>query len=119
MLSLLSFNRNEDKFGKRQKNNGDAYGYEDGVTELFHTEAYAPDYWTMKDEEERRRKREELLDRLPELLATLNPRQQSRVRAYFYEERTARDIAAEEGVSHTAVLHSIQSALKKLKEMME
>ena len=41
---LRTYNRNEDKYRKRQNNNGDAFGYDDGTTENMHSEVSVPDF---------------------------------------------------------------------------
>lgn len=36
--AIQAYNRNEDKYRKRQNNNSDAFGYDDGTTENMHSE---------------------------------------------------------------------------------
>ena len=42
--AIQAYNRNEDKYRKRQNNNGDAYGYDDGTTENMHLEVSVLDF---------------------------------------------------------------------------
>ena len=42
--AIQAYNRNEDKYRKRQNNNGDAYGYDDGTTENMHSEVSVADF---------------------------------------------------------------------------
>ena len=42
--AIQAYNRNEDKYRKRQNNNGDAFGYDDGITENMHSEVSVPDF---------------------------------------------------------------------------
>ena len=55
-------------------------------------------------------------ERLPKLIALLPEIQCRRLTAYFYEELTYKEIAAREGVHHSAVMRSVESALRKLKK---
>lgn len=45
----------------------------------------------------------------------LNEKQRKRLIAYYFEGKTYREIADEEGVDHKAIIHSVEIALKKLK----
>ena len=42
--AIQAYNRNEDKYRKRQNNNSDAFGYDDGTTENMHSEVSVPDF---------------------------------------------------------------------------
>lgn len=52
-------------------------------------------------------------------LGCLSEVQLNRVRRYFFNEMTVREIAAEDKINHTAVVRSIQDALKKMKRFFE
>jgi len=56
------------------------------------------------------------LERLPGFIAQLPEIQRRRLRGYFYEGLTYRELAAREGVDHKAIVRSVDSALKKLKK---
>ena len=58
--------------------------------------------------------RETLLNALDQL----NEHQRKRLYSYFFEGKTQRDIAREEGVNRNAVEKSIYSGLKKLKDLL-
>lgn len=49
----------------------------------------------------------------------LSAKSQNRIYAYYFEGKTYQQIADMEGVSKVAVCHSIKSALKKLKKILE
>lgn len=115
---ILDYIRNEDKFSKRADLT-DSYSYDDELTAAFHHELIGTDYWGEQEEKERKEKKADLLDRLSEAIEMLNPTQQSRLKAHFYAGKTTRDIAAEEGVSHTAVIHSLNAAIKNLKKFLK
>lgn len=51
-------------------------------------------------------------------IATLTDIQQRRIVAYFFEDKTIRDIAIEEDVNYSKVEKSINLALKKLKKFL-
>ena len=55
-------------------------------------------------------------ERLPELIAKLPEVQRRRLTAYFYDGLTYQEIAAHEGVHHSAVIRSVELALKNLKK---
>lgn len=48
-------------------------------------------------------------------ISSLNEKQRKRLIAYYFEGKTYREIADEEGVDHKAIIHSVEIALKKLK----
>lgn len=112
------FNQNEDKFRKRKNNNEDVFGYDEGLTELFHLEVLSLDYWEEKDEEERKGLHDEMVAFIVKAVEDLKPIQRSRLKASFFDGKTTREIAEEEGVSHTAVVHSINAAIKNLKKSL-
>lgn len=56
---------------------------------------------------------------LQSALRSLPDVQRRRVEKYFFEGMTVREIAAEEMVNHTAVVRSIQVALKNMKNFFE
>jgi len=53
------------------------------------------------------------------LIILLPETQRRRLKAYFYEELTYQEIANREGVHHSAIVRSVEGALKKLKKYFE
>lgn len=116
--AIRDYIRIEDKYRKRGSN-VDSFGYDDELTAVFHPELIGLDYWDELEETERAEKRAALLTRLPEAIENLSDVQKKRLKAHFFDGRTTRDIAEEEGVSHTAIVHSIDAALKNLKKFLK
>lgn len=118
---LNDFRRNEDKHGKRAVNNTDCFGYDDGTSPLFHSELCC--YDKTEDDEEDEQKKEENKKRqlllLEEALTELTEIQRRRIKAAFFDGKTRREIAAEEGVNYSKIDKSIVQALKKMKKFFE
>lgn len=55
---------------------------------------------------------------LASAIAMLEPRQQKLIREVFFEGRKSTEIAAEEGVSKSAISHALDRAIKKLKNFL-
>ncbi|MDD3138356.1 MAG: sigma factor-like helix-turn-helix DNA-binding protein [Lachnospiraceae bacterium] len=109
---FADFNRNEDKHTKRQIRSGEAYGYEEGMSESVHEELVSD---TLLDDilmDLDIQKLTQCLDLLPEV-------QRRRVDLYYLHGMTLAEVAAAEGVNVNAVNKSIKAALKALKEKME
>ena len=116
---IKEFTKNEDKFRKRQLNNEDAFGYDEGMSEIFHNEIAAPDYWQEQEELEARKQREALLDLLDKALDTLTSTQRKRLYAHLVEGKSSRTIAKEEGVNYSKVDKSITAGIKKITKFFE
>lgn len=103
--------RNEKKFQMRAARKHDFYNFEDGEIELHHTELVTDDLEKqfVKSEEEQA---------LQNAIRQLKPIQKERLIKYYYEEKTLRQIADEEGVSHQVILKSISAALGNLKKFL-
>ena len=116
---IKEFTKNEDKFRKRQLNNEDAFGYDEGMSEIFHNEIAAPDYWQEQEELEARKQREALLALLDKALDTLTSTQRKRLYAHLVEGKSSRTIAKEEGVNYSKVDKSITAGIKKITKFFE
>ncbi|CDC80030.1 putative uncharacterized protein [Clostridium sp. CAG:964] len=116
---IKEFTQNEDKFRKRQINNEDAFGYDEGMSEIFHNEIASPDYWQEKEEIEAREQREALLELIDKALDTLTPTQRKRLYAHLVEGKSSRTIAKEEGVNYSKVDKSIAAGIKKITKYFE
>ena len=55
-------------------------------------------------------------EQLPGLIALLPETQRRRLTAYYYEGVTYQEIAKHEGVHHSAIMRSVEAALKNLKK---
>ena len=102
------FNRNNEKFKKRQQLYGEYFSFEDGTTEQFHNEvsdnSFAENFiesMTVQD----------ALKNLPAI-------QRNRIFKHFYLGYSARAIAKQEGTSHSAVNKSIALGLEKLRKFL-
>lgn len=49
----------------------------------------------------------------------LNEKQRNRLIAYYFKGKTYREIANEEGVDHKAIVHSVEAALKNLRNFLK
>lgn len=110
--AFSEFNRNENKFHTRQHDNMDAYGYEEGVFETFHSELVQDNLFDIVSDH---LDKEKLIQALPKLKDT----QRRRVEMYYFEGHTVREIAEIEGVDKRAVQDSLKYALKKLKSLLD
>lgn len=63
--------------------------------------------------------RAESFDRLHSAIGTLQPRQRELLEAVFFQQRKITDIAAEQGVSHVAVVRRLNRIYKKLKNFLK
>lgn len=106
------FNRNEKKHQMRRTRCGEAFGYEEGITETVHSEVFMEDYLEVIAQRETR---EEEIRLLNQALSALPVKQRDRV-IKFYHNITARAIAEEEGVHHSAVDKSIRKAIESMKK---
>ena len=110
-IERYKYQRNEKKFQMRIARKHDFYNFEDGEIELYHAELVTDDLEKqfVKSEEEQA---------LQNAIRRLKPIQKERLIKYYYEEKTLRQIADEEGVSHQVILKSISAALENLKKFL-
>lgn len=120
---IAEYTRIEDKYRKRQINNEDFYGYEDGFSEVFHKELIEPEFLLPDEEKEiqlqekmKKKILQERLSLLGDALNTLTPIQRRRIEECYLNGKSSRKIAKEEGVNYSAVDKSIALALKKLRK---
>lgn len=118
--AIIESNQNEDKFRKRSKNNGDAFGYDDDLTERFHPEAIEPDFLVKQELDEyelqRYQKKMELIEKA---ISSLTEKQHKYLVARFIEGKSAREIAKEEGVSHQVIDRHLIAGIKKFEKIFE
>lgn len=106
------FRRNEKKHRMRAIRSVDSYNFEDGNIELHHPELISNDFERQffKRIEERA---------LHNAIALLKPIQKERLIKYYFEGKSTRQIAKDEGVSHQIVSKSISAALNNLKNFLK
>jgi len=118
--AVYKFRRNESKFYKRSKNNEDAFGYDDELIGIFHSEVIVPDFveqqMTEEYEENRYQLKMKLLDKA---LTSLTEKQYKYLIARYVANKSTREIAKEEGVSHQAIEKHLNAAIKKVKKIFE
>ncbi len=118
--AITTFNRNEDKFRKRRNNHEDYFGYDENLTECLHAEAIMADFIERQAleeyEENRYFKKMELLNMA---LSSLTEKQYKYLMARFVDEKSAREIAREEGVSHQVIDRHIIAAIKKFEKVFK
>lgn len=84
------------------------------IPELCHPDFTQEEAEPTPQELERMKKRKEQLKALPKILKELPPKQHKRIRMYFWEGLTMREIAEIEGVHISSIHKSIQAALKTI-----
>lgn len=109
--AIKDFNRNEDKFRKRQINYGDMFSIEDGLIEIFHSELIVSD--TFDDIADRID-----IQRIINAFSILSETQRRRLFKYYFQHKTLSLIAKEENVNVSKVDKSIRAAIKKLKNFL-
>ena len=117
--AVYEFRRNESKFYKRSKNNEDAFGYDDELIGIFHSEVFVPDFIeqqiTEEYEENRCQMKMKLLDKA---LSSLTEKQYNYLISRYVANKSARKIAEAEGVSHQAIEKYLNAAVKKVKKYL-
>lgn len=116
--AVYEFRRNESKFYKRSLNNEDAFGYDDELIGIFHSEVVVPDFveqqLTEEHEEARYQLKMKLLDKA---LLSLTEKQYKYLIARYVTNKSAREIAKEEGVAHQVIDRHINAAVKKIRKV--
>lgn len=118
--AVYEFRRNESKFYKRSKNNEDAFGYDDELIGIFHSEVFVPDFVEQQITEEYEENRYQLkLKLLDKALSSLTEKQYKYLISRYVTNKSTREIAKEEGVSHQAIEKHLNAAIKKVKKIFE
>lgn len=104
------FRRNENKHYMRMVR-GHFYSLEEDLEE-HHPEIAVEDCIDQIFAQEQSRE-------LWEAINSLNEKQRKRLIAYYFEGKTYREIADEEGVDHKAIIRSVEIALKNLRIFLE
>ena len=105
------FRKNERKHQMRTARSVDSFNYEDGEMEIHHPELISNDFERQffKSEEEKA---------LRNAIMKLKPIQRERLIKYYFEGKSSRKIADEEGVAYSAVDKSIAAAIENLKKFL-
>lgn len=103
------YRRNEKKHEMRELRHGHAFDFSEG-TEEHHSEIAT---FNIEDEY----LREETYAELRTAIMALEDTQKKRIIKYFFDGKTYKQIAEEEGVSFQAVAKSIDNAVKKLSNL--
>ena len=109
---IRKYQRNEAKHRMRMMRCGHAFDINDGEFEEHH-----PEFAVVEDVVEQLYLQEEK-QRIRKAIETLTDIQKRRILAYFFDGKTSREIAAEEGVNYSKVEKSINLALKKIKILL-
>lgn len=115
------YEKNEDKYRKRAHRTVDIYGYDDELSSQFHGNLCTYDELPeeIRERENKEKLREQQIADLKDGLCVLTEVQQRRLKAVYFDGKTSRDVAQEEGVNYSKVDKSIMQALKKLKKFLE
>lgn len=101
--------RNDENHRNWQINHEDKYGFSEGESEIYHPELVKPDVMNELIF------KEECL-KLKAAMEQLTPVQRRRIIAHFYDGKSSRTIAKEEGVNYSKVDKSIKAALEKMRK---
>lgn len=116
--AVYEFRRNESKFYKRSLNNEDAFGYDDELTGIFHSEVVVPDFVEQQITEEYEETRNQLkMKLLNKALSSLTEKQYKYLIARYISNKSAREIAKEEGVAHQVIDRHLNAAAKKIRKV--
>ncbi len=116
--AIQAYNRNEDKYRKRQNNNSDAFGYDDGTTENMHSKVSVPDFIEQQEMDDYyNRRAEEKMRLFVTAMASLTEKQHKYLVMRYVDGISARDIAKAEGVAHQVVDRHILAAKKKIEKI--
>ena len=108
----------EDRYRKRRVNNEDAFGYDDDLTQRFHNEAAVPDFIEQQEIDEYYRKRAELkMELLEKAIASLTDKQKKYLTLRYLYQKSAREIAREEGIAHQVIDRHILAGVKKFEKV--
>lgn len=118
--AVYEFRRNESKFYKRSLNNEDAFGYDDELIGIFHSEVFVPSFVEQQITEEYEENRYQLKMKLMDkALSSLTEKQYKYLISRYVANKSAREIAEAEGVSHQAIEKHLNAAVKKVKKIFE
>mgnify|MGYP002649057154 CR=1 FL=1 len=112
------FRRNEKKHHMRAVRSCSIYDFSE-ETENYHPEIVTyslEDEILMNEEEQLLAQKMELVQAA---ISQLKPIQRDRLVKFFFDGKSMREIADEEGVNHSAVSKSINAAIKKVKKFFE
>lgn len=116
--AVYEFRRNESKFYKRSLNNEDAFGYDDELIGIFHSEVVVPDFIEQQITEEYEEARYQLkMKLLDKALLSLTEKQYKYLIARYVSNKSAREIAKEEGVAHQVIDRHLNAAVKKIRKV--
>lgn len=116
--AVYEFRRNESKFYKRSLNNEDAFGYNDELTGIYHSEVVVPDFVEQQITEEYEEARNQLkIKLLDKALSSLTEKQYKYLIARYISNKSAREIAKEEGVAHQVIDRHLNAAVKKIRKV--
>ena len=106
------YDRNENKHDMRSIRHHDLFGYEEGLTEYFHSVFSNDEPEDAVIARAEREKMREALDKLPQV-------QRRRCILYFYHGLDEKEIAKAEGVTQQMVSKSLDQAMKNLKGILK
>ena len=112
---------NEDKYQKRRIRSVDIFGYDDDLSSQFHKELCVYDEMSFEQEERivEEKHKDWQITMVRKGIDQLTETQKRRVNAVFFENKTLREVADEEGVNFSKIDKSVKQALKKLKKFLE
>ncbi|MCB6570578.1 sigma-70 family RNA polymerase sigma factor [Eubacterium limosum] len=117
---MQKYTQNEDKHRKRKLRSIDIYGYDDEISSQFHGELCSFDEYFSENEKNEQESQSNLqLMILRKGIDQLSEIQKRRLKAAYFEGKTSREIAKEEGVNYSAVDKSIMQALKKIRKYFQ
>ena len=121
---IREYNNNDSKFHQREINCHVGYEYREEISESGHRCVSLlsdpdPDPLTAIIEREDEALKRRQIAALPEAMAALTEKQRNRMIKYFYEEKTFRQIAEEEGTHVNSVFYSVRSGKEQIKKYLK
>lgn len=117
---ILESNRNTWKWDKRDLRNGNYFGYVDGFTigKNISDSDFVKDPADILIEREERQEQERLSEELKKAYERLSEKQRGRIARRFYDGKSLKEIAREDGVSVSTIEDALSRALAAIKKSM-
>ena len=122
---INDFNKNEEKYKKREVRTLDNFGYDDGLTEHFHHELIwdyedpLQVFEREKEESQKEQVRQTRIRKVRKALSMMKLIQRERLEKEVLKGMNSREIAEEEGVNYSSVDKSLRAARKNFKKFYE
>lgn len=115
---IQEYIRREDRYRKQHNNREDFFGYDEGLTEALHSEAVVPDFVEQQEMEDYYNERDEKkMQLIGQAMSLLTEKQHKYLAMRYLDNKTAAEIAREEGVAPQVIRRHILAAIKKFEKI--